>query len=55
MVVAVSEGSDIQALTDAAGGAVAHADLGPRAVTALLRHFSLPIDAVITSASGPRP
>ena len=30
MVVAVSEGSDIQALTDAAAAAEAHADLGPR-------------------------
>ena len=54
MVVAVSEGSDIQALTDGAAGAVARADLGPRAVTGLLRHFSVPIDSVIAPASAAR-
>jgi AcrR family transcriptional regulator len=55
MIVAVTEGSDIQALTDAAGAGVAHADLGPRAVTGLLAHFSRPIDAVPTPASLVRP
>ena len=55
MVVAVSEGSDILALTDAAAGAVARTDLGPRAVTGLLRHFSLPIDSVVAPDSGARP
>ncbi len=51
MVVAVSEGSDIQALTDGAAGAVARADLGPRALTGLLRHFSLPLDSDVAPAS----
>ncbi len=41
MVVAVTEGSDIQVLTDEAAGSVAPSDLGPRAVTALLQHFSV--------------
>ncbi len=40
MVVAVTEGADIQALTDAAADAVVQADLSQRAVAALLRHFS---------------
>ena len=52
MIVAVSEGSDIQALTDAAAGAVAHTDLGPRAVTGLLRHFSVPTESVIAPERG---
>jgi AcrR family transcriptional regulator len=55
MVVAVSEGSDIQALTDGAAGAAARAEVGPRAVTGLLRHFSLPICAVIAPVSGAHP
>lgn len=42
MVVAVSEGSDIQVLTDEAAGTTSHRDLGPRAVSALLRQFSQP-------------
>jgi AcrR family transcriptional regulator len=42
MIVAVTEGTDIQALTDAAAGAPAGGDLGRRAVAALLRHFSAP-------------
>jgi AcrR family transcriptional regulator len=42
MVVAVSEGSDIQVLTDEAAGTASHRDLGPRAVSALLRQFSQP-------------
>ncbi len=54
MVVAVTEGSDIQALTDGAAGAAARADLGPRAVTGLLRHFSVPLDAVVAPASAAR-
>jgi AcrR family transcriptional regulator len=44
MVVAVTEGSDIQALTDGAAGAFVHADLGQQAVVALLLHFSRPAD-----------
>src|ERR1700689_5209675 len=44
MIVAVTEGSDIQELTNVAGGAVADSGLGPRAVTALLRHFSVPTE-----------
>ncbi len=54
MVVAVSEGSDIQALTDGAAGAVARSDLGPRAVTGLLRHFSVPTESVIAPNGGGR-
>ena len=41
MIVAVTEGSDIQALTDGAAG-VPRSELGPRAVVALLRQFSVP-------------
>ena len=44
MIVAVSEGSDIQVLTDGAGGAALRSDLGPRAVTGLLQHFSVPTE-----------
>jgi AcrR family transcriptional regulator len=40
MVVAVTEGSDIQVLTDAAAGQPVHNDQGVRTVTALLDHFS---------------
>ena len=47
MVVAVTEGSDIQVLTDAAGGVPTHAGEGARTVAALLEHFSAP------SAGGP--
>jgi hypothetical protein len=42
MVVAVNEGSDIQVLTDEAAGTTMQRDLGPRAVSALLRQFSQP-------------
>jgi AcrR family transcriptional regulator len=42
MIVAVSEGSDIQALTDIAAGVHSQANLGEQAVTALLQHFSRP-------------
>jgi AcrR family transcriptional regulator len=47
MIVAVTEGSDIQLLTDGAGGAVVQSALGPRAVRALLGHFSVPTASVI--------
>ncbi len=49
MVVAATEGSDIQALTDRAAGLVVHADLGRPAITALVRYFSVPAE------SAPRP
>ncbi len=52
MIVAVTEGSDIQALTDGAAGAGVHSDLGPRAVRALLRQFSVPTDAVASREVG---
>ncbi|MGP0031857.1 MAG: TetR/AcrR family transcriptional regulator [Acidimicrobiales bacterium] len=55
MIVAVGEGSDIQVLTDTAAGAVAHADLGSQAVTALLRHFSVPAESVMAPEAGARP
>src|SRR5271169_3548765 len=42
MIVAVSEGSDIQVLTDAAADGIVHGDLGSLAVAALLRQFSVP-------------
>jgi AcrR family transcriptional regulator len=45
MVVAATDGSDIQALTDQAGGRVVDAEPGPHAITALLRHFSAPAGA----------
>jgi hypothetical protein len=54
MIVAVSEGSDIQALTDGTAGAVVRSDLGPRAVTALLQHFSVPTESVIAPDGGLR-
>jgi len=54
MIVAVSEGSDVQVLTDSAAGAVMRPDLGPRAVTALLEHFSVPADPVVAPKGGPR-
>ena len=47
MIVAVTEGSDIQALTNSAGGAVVQSGLGPRAVRALLGYFSVPTGSVI--------
>jgi AcrR family transcriptional regulator len=50
MIVAVTEGSDIQALTNGAGGAVVDSALGTRAVVALLRHFSVSAASVL-----PRP
>jgi AcrR family transcriptional regulator len=46
MIVASSEGSDIQALTDRAGGAVVRGDLGRPAITGLLRHFSRPAEPI---------
>ena len=47
MIVAVTEGNDIQTLTDQAAGATAASTTGPRAVQALLAHFSAPIDTVL--------
>jgi hypothetical protein len=47
MIVAVTDGSDIQALTDASAGAKVRSDTGPRAVKALLRQFSVPTESVI--------
>ncbi len=52
MIVAVTEGSDIQALTDGAAGADVHPDQGPRAVRALLWHFSVPADSVLPAHGG---
>jgi AcrR family transcriptional regulator len=52
MIVAVTEGSDIQTLTDEAAGLAPFANLGPRAVTALLWHFSVPTDSVIAPEGG---
>ncbi len=51
MVVAVTEGTDVQLLTDDAAGATAHPNLGPRAVAALLRHFSVPVDIVVPNGT----
>jgi AcrR family transcriptional regulator len=42
MIVATTEGSDIQALTDGAAGSSVRSDLGSRAVVGLLRQFSVP-------------
>jgi AcrR family transcriptional regulator len=53
MIVAITEGSDIQALTDGAAGAVVRSDLGPRAVAALLRQFSVPTESMIFRHEGP--
>ena len=47
MIVAVTEGSDIQALTNGAGGAVVYSGQGSRAVVALLRHFSVSAASVL--------
>ena len=44
MTVAVTEGSDIQALTDAAAGAPVRGGQGPRTVAALVDHYSVPVD-----------
>lgn len=55
MIVAVTEGSDIQALTDEAAGRVVHPELGARAVTGLLRQFSVPAASMIAPESGDRP
>ncbi len=53
MIVAITEGSDVQALTDEAAGAGDHSDLGPRAVAALLRHFSGPVESVTADTGLP--
>jgi AcrR family transcriptional regulator len=50
MIVAVTEGADIQTLTQEAAGAVVRSDLGPRTVTALLRHFSMPTESAMSPA-----
>ena len=47
MIVAVTEGSDIQALTNGAGGAVVYSGQGSRAVVALLRQFSVSAASVL--------
>jgi AcrR family transcriptional regulator len=52
MIVAVSEGSDIQALTDGAAHGVVHSDLGSRAVTGLLQHFSVQTESVLAPDAG---
>jgi AcrR family transcriptional regulator len=52
MVVAVIEGTDIQELTNEAGGVGGDPEVGPRAVTALLRQFSVPDEA--TASGGAR-
>jgi len=52
MIVAITEGTDIQALTDGAAGGVVRSDLGPRAVDALLRQFSVPAGSAISFHGG---
>jgi AcrR family transcriptional regulator len=52
MIVAVTEGSRIQALTNKAAGAVINSHLGPRAVSALLWHFSMPVESVVAGEGG---
>ena len=52
MVVAVTEGSRIQVLTDRAAGAKDHPKRGPRAVTALLWHFSVELEPATTTDGG---
>jgi AcrR family transcriptional regulator len=52
MIVAVTEGSDIQTLTDGAAGTPGHPDLGARAVAGLLSHFSVPADSVLPRGAG---
>jgi AcrR family transcriptional regulator len=54
MIVAVTEGSRIQALTNKAAGAVINSHLGPRAVSALLWHFSMPVESVVAGEGGSR-
>jgi AcrR family transcriptional regulator len=53
MIVAVTEGSDVQALTDGAAGAAARAGLGQQAVAALLRHLSRPSGPTEPTDSAP--
>jgi AcrR family transcriptional regulator len=52
MIVAVTEGTDIQALTDGAANGFVHPDLGPRAVMALLQQFSVSTELVISPDDG---
>jgi AcrR family transcriptional regulator len=54
MVVAVTEGTDMQVLTDEAAGATSHRNVGPRAVAALLRHFSVPTETLVAVRTGSR-
>ena len=55
MIVAVTEGNDIQALTDEAAGAAVPGELGQRAIAALLRHFSRAADPAAVSDDGAVP
>ncbi len=48
MIVAVTEGSDIQELTTVAAGGVVDSGVGPKAVIALLRQCSVPSTSVPT-------
>jgi AcrR family transcriptional regulator len=52
MIVAVTEGSRIQALTNRAAGALVDSHLGARAVAAMLWHFSLPSKSIIAPEGG---
>jgi hypothetical protein len=54
MTVALTEGNDIQVLTDAAAGDAGHGDLGWTAVTALIRQFSRPIEVTTVSSQSPQ-
>jgi AcrR family transcriptional regulator len=53
MIVAITEGSDIQALTNQAGGVIFDSALGPRAVMAVLRQFSVAAESVVHRRGGP--
>jgi hypothetical protein len=52
MIIAVTEGNDIQTLTDEAAGQTPPPNLGSRAVTALLWHFSVPSESVTAPEGG---
>jgi AcrR family transcriptional regulator len=52
MIVAVSEGSDIQVLTDSAASGIVHGELGSLAVAALLRQLSVPAGSVPSPEDG---
>jgi AcrR family transcriptional regulator len=53
MIVAVTEGSDIQALTNGAAGSLIDSGVGPKAVMALLRQFSVPTGSVASPDGDP--